>query len=51
MYDRTVRRERGMTVLGLLILVAFVGMFVYAGIRLTPIYIEYMAVVEGHATA
>jgi hypothetical protein len=41
-----VGRERGITVAGLLIMVAFVGLFVYAGIRLTPIYIEYMAIAK-----
>jgi hypothetical protein len=35
-----------MTFLGLLILVAFVGLFVYAGIRLTPVYLEYMNVAK-----
>jgi len=38
--------QRGITFLGALILVAFVGMFVYAGIRLTPIYIEYMNIAK-----
>jgi hypothetical protein len=33
-----------MTTLGLLILVAFVGLFAFAGIRLTPIYLNYMKV-------
>jgi hypothetical protein len=37
-------RQRGITFLGLLILVAFVGLFVYAGIRLTPAYLEYLKV-------
>ena len=43
-------RQRGMTTLGMLILVAFVGLFVFAGIRLTPVYLNYMkvaAVVNG----
>jgi hypothetical protein len=35
-----------MTFLGLVILVAFVGLFVYAGIRLTPVYLEYMKVAK-----
>jgi hypothetical protein len=39
------RREAGMTTLGLLILVCFVGLFAFAGIRLTPIYLNYMKVV------
>ena len=37
-------RERGMTTLGLLVLIAFVGLFVYGGIRLTPLYLEYLSV-------
>lgn len=38
-------RESGMTTLGLLILVAFVGLFAFAAIRLTPVYLNYMKVV------
>lgn len=38
------RRERGITALGALILIVFIGLFVYAGIRLTPVYLEYMNV-------
>ncbi|MGB5164184.1 MAG: DUF4845 domain-containing protein [Woeseiaceae bacterium] len=44
------RRQAGMTTLGLIILVAFVGLFAFAGIRLTPVYLNYMkvaGVVEG----
>ena len=39
------RHESGMTTLGLLILVAFVGLFAFAAIRLTPVYLNYMKVV------
>ena len=39
------KRQAGMTTLGLIILVAFVGMFAFAGIRLTPVYLNYMKVV------
>ncbi len=39
-------RQGGMTALGLLILVAFVGLFVYAAIRLLPVYLEYFNVVR-----
>jgi len=39
------RHQAGMTTLGLIILVAFVGMFAFAGIRLTPVYLNYMKVV------
>ena len=38
------RREQGMTTLGMIILVAFVGLFAFAGIRLTPVYLNYMKV-------
>ena len=43
-------RQAGMTTLGLIILVVFVGLFAFAGIRLTPVYLNYMkvaGVVEG----
>lgn len=39
-------RQRGATLLGTLVIVAIVGFGLYAGIRLTPIYFEYMAVVR-----
>lgn len=37
-------RQAGMTTLGLIILVVFVGMFAFAGIRLTPVYLNYMKI-------
>ncbi len=36
--------QRGMTTLGMLILVGFIGIFVYAGLRLTPLYLNYFKV-------
>lgn len=39
------RRQAGMTTLGLLILVIFVGLFAFAAIRLTPVYLNYMKIV------
>jgi hypothetical protein len=42
---RNRRHQTGMTTLGLIILVAFVGLFAFAGIRLTPVYLNYMKVV------
>lgn len=44
MHRRISRRERGMTTLGLLILVIFVGLFAFAGLRLTPVYLNYLKV-------
>lgn len=38
--------QQGMTTLGMLILVAFVGLFVFAGIRLVPVYLEHMKIVS-----
>ncbi len=38
------RRQAGMTTLGMIILVSFIGLFAFAGIRLTPIYLNYMKV-------
>ncbi len=43
--QRTRRRQAGMTTLGLIILVAFLGLFTFAGLRLTPVYLNYMKVV------
>jgi hypothetical protein len=38
-------RQTGMTTLGVIILVAFVGIFAFGGIRLTPVYLNYLKVV------
>jgi hypothetical protein len=37
-------RQRGATFIGIVVIVAILGFAVYAGIRLVPIYLEYMAV-------
>jgi Tfp pilus assembly protein PilE len=37
-------RQRGMTMLGIIVVVIVVGAWVYAGIRLVPKYLEYMRV-------
>jgi Domain of unknown function (DUF4845) len=37
-------RQRGITFIGILVLIVVVGAWVYAGIRLTPKYLEYMRV-------
>jgi len=39
-------RQRGATLLGILTIVAILGFALYAGIRLTPLFFEYMAVVR-----
>jgi len=46
MRDRHLGHERGMTAIGLIILITFVGLFVYAGIRLVPVYLEYFSVLR-----
>ncbi len=38
------RRQQGMTFIGLLCILALVGVVVYAGIRLTPVYLTYMQI-------
>ena len=43
-------RQAGMTTLGLIILVSFIGLFAFGFIRLTPVYLNYFKVanvVEG----
>ena len=42
---RMKKRQAGITTLGLVILVAFVGLFAFAGIRLSPVYLNYMKIV------
>lgn len=37
-------REKGMTTIGFLVLAVFVGLFAFAAIRLTPVYLNYMKV-------
>ena len=43
-YSNLHRRQAGMTTLGLITLVCFVGLFAFAFIRLTPVYLNYMKV-------
>ena len=38
------RRQAGMTTLGLIILVSFIGICAFACIRLTPVYLNYIKV-------
>ncbi len=37
-------RQRGATFIGMVVILAILGFGLYAGIRLTPLYFEYMAV-------
>jgi Domain of unknown function (DUF4845) len=39
-------RHRGATAIGMLIIVAIIGLGLYGGIRLVPMYAEYMAIVR-----
>ena len=38
------KRQEGMTTLGMIILAIFVGLFAFAFIRLTPVYLNYLKV-------
>jgi Tfp pilus assembly protein PilE len=38
------RKQQGMTLIGMVIVALIAGVFVLAGIRLTPVYLEYMKV-------
>lgn len=40
-----VGRQKGMTTLGMLILALFLGLVAFGGLRLTPVYLNYMKVV------
>jgi len=39
-------RQRGATFLGMVVIIAIIGFALYAGMRLMPLYLEYMAVVR-----
>ena len=39
-------RQRGATFLGMVVIIGILGFALYAGIRLVPLYLEYMAVVR-----
>jgi hypothetical protein len=41
---RSVPRQGGMTAVGFIVLAIFVGLFAFASIRLTPVYLNYMKV-------
>ena len=41
---RLLRRQQGMTTLGVVILVAFIGIFAFAVMRLVPVYLNHMKV-------
>ena len=41
---RSRQRQRGATFIGIVVIVGILGFALYAAIRLTPVYIEYMAV-------
>ncbi len=45
------RRERGMTFIGLLTILVLVGIIAYAGIRLTPVYLNYLKISRGMTSA
>ena len=39
------RRQAGMTTLGIVVMIAFVGIFAFGFLRLTPVYLNYMKIV------
>jgi Tfp pilus assembly major pilin PilA len=46
------RRQKGMTLIGMLMVLGLVGLILYAGIRLAPLYLNYMKVARSlNATA
>lgn len=42
--SRSRRRQAGMTTLGMMIVACCVGLIAFAGLRLTPVYLNYMKV-------
>ena len=44
LHGRVAPREAGVTAIGFMVLAVFVGLFAFASIRLTPVYLNYMKV-------
>ncbi len=44
LHGRLAPREAGVTAIGFMVLAVFVGLFAFASIRLTPVYLNYMKV-------
>jgi hypothetical protein len=42
---RPARRQAGMTTLGIIFLIVFIGLFGFAALRLMPVYLNYMKIV------
>jgi hypothetical protein len=42
---RTPPRQAGITTVGFLVLAVFIGLFAFAGMRLAPVYLNYMKIV------
>jgi hypothetical protein len=40
------QRQQGMTFIGLMCILVLAGIVVYAGVRLTPVYLNYMNIVK-----
>jgi hypothetical protein len=38
------KHQRGMTIIGMLCILALAGVIVYAGVRLAPVYLNYMKI-------
>ena len=43
-FSQYARRQQGMTMMGMLMVLALVGLIAYAGLRLTPLYLNYIKV-------
>lgn len=43
---KAIGKQRGITLMGFIMVLAVIGVFLFIGIRLSPVYIEYYAVVK-----
>jgi hypothetical protein len=44
--EMNIRKQRGLTLIGFVIVLSIVLLFAYAGMRLIPMYLEYYALVD-----
>lgn len=47
MHSNLQQRQRGLTLIGFVVVLALLGFFAYVGMKLFPVYTEYYSVVQG----
>jgi len=48
---KSLKKARGMTLIGFVFVLAVLGLFLYAGMQLGPVYMDHMSVIKAMKTA